>query len=241
MNILKYVQVASSVAFACVCSFANAGIMLGGTRVLYVEPSKEASIMVMNQGPQDIMIQSWIEPDKATGVQDVPFVVTPALSRLGAGRQQLLRILYSGEALPRDRESVFRLSVQEIPQVPEQENTLQVAVRQRIKLFYRPAGLAGKSEEAPRQLSWRLVEMPDKTKLELRNPSMFHVSFASVTVRSGAAAYSVSAGMIGPGEVKMFDVQGLSTSRSTTPMRVEFNSINDYGGHDAHVSTLQRP
>ena len=41
-------------ALTCFNSLANAGIMLGGTRVLYTEPSKETSILVMNQGAQDI-------------------------------------------------------------------------------------------------------------------------------------------------------------------------------------------
>lgn len=238
MKTLMFAKVALAGALTCFTSLADAGIMLGGTRVLYTEPSKEASIMVMNQGAQDIMIQSWIEPDAKDGTQNVPFVVTPALSRLGGNKQQLLRIFYSGEHLPGDKESLFRLNVQEIPQKSKDDNSLQIAVRQRLKLFYRPAGLVGKPDEAPQQLHWRLVEQSGKAAVEVRNPTVFHVSFASVTLHSGSATYPVSVGMIAPGKTQVFNVQGLPAGKMLKSTTVEFNSINDYGGHDTHSSKL---
>ncbi|WP_019099176.1 fimbrial biogenesis chaperone [Pseudomonas putida] len=240
MKTMMFAKVALLGALTSFNSLANAGIMLGGTRVLYTEPTKEASIMVMNQGAQDIMIQSWIEPEVKDGVQNVPFVITPALSRLGGNKQQLLRIFYSGEHLPGDKESLFRLNVQEIPQKSKDENSLQIAVRQRLKLFYRPASLVGKPDEAPKQLHWRLVEQSGKAAVEVRNPSAFHVSFASVTLHNGSVSYPVSAGMIAPGKTQVFNVQGLPASKMVKPTTIEFNSINDYGGHDNHSIKLSQ-
>lgn len=238
MKTLTYAKVALAGALALFTSLASAGIMLGGTRVLYTAPSKEASILIMNQGAEDIMVQSWIEADAKSGSQDVPFVVTPALSRLAGKKQQLLRIFYSGESLPSDKESMFRLVVQEIPQKAKEENTLQIAVRQRIKLFYRPAGLVGKVEEAPQQLKWRLVKREGKAALEVNNPSVFHVSFADVTLHSGSATYPVSASTVAPGTTQTFAVNGLPLNTTSKLLKVEFNSINDYGGQDTNSSTM---
>lgn len=56
-----------------------------------------------------------------------------------------------GVALPSDRESVFYLNVLDIPPTPENlkgTNTLQLAIKSRIKLFYRPSGLNGGAGEA---------------------------------------------------------------------------------------------
>ncbi|HBO2178329.1 TPA: molecular chaperone, partial [Pseudomonas aeruginosa] len=86
-------------------SLANAGITLGGTRVVLQAPSKEASILVKNQASQDVMVQSWMEAEEANSSQDVPFAITPPLSRLGGNKQQTLRILFQGKGLPSDRES----------------------------------------------------------------------------------------------------------------------------------------
>lgn len=94
-------------------TLANAGITLGGTRVVLQAPAKEAAILVRNQASKDVMIQSWVEADNGADKREVPFVITPALSRLGGNKQQTLRILFQGEGLPSDRESVFRLNVQE--------------------------------------------------------------------------------------------------------------------------------
>ena len=61
-------------------TLANAGITLGGTRVVLQAPAKEAAILVRNQASKDVMIQSWVEADNGADKREVPFVITPALS-----------------------------------------------------------------------------------------------------------------------------------------------------------------
>ncbi|MFZ6048252.1 molecular chaperone [Pseudomonas sp. CR3202] len=215
-----------------VSSLASAGITLGSTRVVLSAPAKEASVLVKNQASQDVMIQSWIEAESAAGKQDVPFAITPALSRLGSNKQQNLRILYYGQGLPTDKESMFRLNVQEIPQKAKSENTLQIALRQRIKFFYRPAGLPGTAAEAPAALKWRLTGQG----LEVTNTSAFHVSFGQVKFISAGKPYSVDADMIAPGSTLQLSIKNFPGNTSGTSRKVEFDSINDYGGIDKHTS-----
>lgn len=217
---------------------ASAGITLGGTRVVLQAPAKEASILVKNQAPTDVMIQSWMEAENGNGAQDVPFAITPPLSRLGANKQQTLRILFQGQGLPTDRESVFRLSVQEIPQKAKSDNTLQIAVRQRIKVFYRPADLPGTVADAPKDLKWRLVRQGGKAVMEVINNSAFHVSFSKVKLQGGNRSYDVSADMVAPKSSRQFDINGVPANASTGGMKVEFENVNDYGALDKHSSTL---
>lgn len=218
-------------------SLANAGITLGGTRVVLQAPSKEASILVKNQASQDVMVQSWMEAEEANSSQDVPFAITPPLSRLGGNKQQTLRILFQGKGLPSDRESVFRLSVQEIPQKSKSDNTLQIALRQRIKVFYRPNGLPGSAAEAPSALQWRLVRHGSATFMEVTNNSAFHVSFATANLLVGERSYLVEADMVAPKSSKSFKVKKFSDSW-TAGMKVEFQSVNDYGGFDKNTSSV---
>ena len=217
---------------------ASAGITLGGTRVVLKAPAKEASILVKNQAPQDIMLQSWMETESGTGNQDVPFAITPALSRLGGNKQQTLRILYQGQGLPTDRESVFRLNVQEIPQKSKSGNSMQIALRQRIKLFYRPADLPGTVEDAPKELKWRVIQQGSKAVMEVTNNSAFHVSFARVKLLSGNKSYAVDADMVAPKSSRQFDIKKLPAGTSSGGMKVEFQNVNDYGGLDQHSSAL---
>lgn len=220
-------------------SMASAGITLDGTRVVFAAPAKETSVVVRNQGSNDIMVQSWVEPDTNGPVTDVPFAITPPLVRLGGNKQQVLRILYQGQGLPTDKESVFWLAVQEIPQKAKDENTLQIAIRQRVKLFYRPANLPDTAANAAKSLQWKLVEQNGKTMLSVSNPSAYHVSFSgsTVTLRNGKDTGTATAEMLAPGATRTVAIKGSTGMRAGTTT-VEFDSINDYGGLDRVTSKL---
>lgn len=128
-----------------------AGVVIGGTRLVYSGAKKEATIRVKNPDDMPYLVQSWVNADLEGNVK-APFMVTPPLFRLNGGRENTLRVMKTAQALPEDRESVFWLSVKSVP--PEAEGTgnhLQIAVRTRIKLFYRPASLSGSLEEAAKK------------------------------------------------------------------------------------------
>ena len=213
---------------------ATAGISLSGTRLVFDGSHKEAGITVRNSG-DDVLIQSWIDND-ADDATAVPFAVTPPLVRVSGEEQQLLRVIYEGAGLPTDRELVVWLNVQEIPQASKTPNTLQLAVRQRIKVFFRPAGLKNNAYLAPAELSWRLVERGAKSVLVVSNPGLYHVSMADITVQSGAVSEQpFDSTMIAPGEQKEFRLKNITP---TPAPRLSFSSINDYGARDRYTAQL---
>lgn len=223
---------ALGVLMLCCVSSAQASISLSATRVIFDGKYKEASIAVRN-GNSNILVQSWIESNQPGDKGDLPFAVTPPLVKMQANGQQLLRVLYAGanNDLPQDRESVFWLNVQEIPEAAQGDAVLQVAVRQRIKLFFRPVGLRGVAADAPAALRWRLEKVNGKSSLSLENPSNFHVSINSITV--GAEDGIAAPLMIGPGESRQFP---LKTSQPDAMLK--FHSVNDYGGSDVFKTRL---
>lgn len=218
----------------CLATPAMAGISLSATRVVFNGAHKEANVTVRNGG-QDVLIQSWVDTDEGQG-RSVPFAVTPPLARVAAKQQQLLRILYEGAGMPSDRESVVWLNVQEIPQASEQANTLQLAVRQRIKVFFRPAGLPGDALAAPLALDWQLGHEGGAPVLTVRNPSLYHVSMADISVMAdGQRALAADSAMIAPGQSRSFALgKGLASASAT----LTFRSINDYGAQSEYRATL---
>jgi P pilus assembly chaperone PapD len=209
---------------------ASASISLNATRIVFDGDHKEANITVRN-GSQDVLVQSWVDMNDASASR-APFAVTPPLARVFAKEQQLLRILYEGTGMPTDRESVVWLNVQEIPKASEAENTLQLAIRQRIKIFYRPAGLPGSALQAPAQLEWALVRRGVQTLLSVKNPTLYHVSMADIKVQAQLASDST---MIAPGEQKQFPLNALPASG---PVQLSFYSINDYGAQNHYTAPL---
>lgn len=212
---------------------ATAGISLSSTRLIFDGKHKEAGITVRNNGA-DVLIQSWVDTD--SDAASVPFAVTPPLVRVSDGEQQMLRVIYEGTGMPGDRESVVWLNVQEIPQSAKTTNTLQLAVRQRIKLFFRPAGLKDNAYQAPTELTWRVLERAGKSLLVVNNPGLYHVSIADITVQSGTTGeHPFDSLMIAPGEQKEFVLKQLHVAGS---LRLLFSSINDYGARDRYVAQL---
>ncbi|CAM3860776.1 Chaperone protein EcpD precursor [compost metagenome] len=213
---------------------ASAGISLSGTRLVFDGKHKEAGITVRNTG-DDVLIQSWVDSDGPDSTP-VPFAVTPPLARVTGNEQQLLRVIYEGTGMPSDKESVVWLNVQEIPQAAKTENTLQLAVRQRIKVFFRPSGLTANAYLAPTELQWQLRERAGKTVLGIDNPGLYHVSMGDIKLQSGQSTeIVVDSMMIAPGEHKELAVKQLNAAGTAN---LSFTSINDYGAQEHYTTQL---
>lgn len=113
--IMKQLITAVAAAFFLFSAVAQAGIVMGGTRVIYHEGKREASISVTNaDNHSPYLVQSWVENYAEADKSPVPFIVTPPLFRLDPEQENVLRINFIGSPLPGDRESVYWLNVKSI-------------------------------------------------------------------------------------------------------------------------------
>lgn len=162
--------------------WASANVIINGTRFIYPEKSKEIVMQLVNKGDRPALVQSWIDDGDINSTPEtanVPFLLTPPVVKVSGRNGQQLRIKKLPASLPGDRESVFYINVLDIPPVPEHlagQNTVQLAVKSRIKLFYRPAALAGKPDDAVNGL--RLLATGSGFRLV--NNSPFHISIANI-------------------------------------------------------------
>ncbi|ABF11822.1 pili assembly chaperone (plasmid) [Cupriavidus metallidurans CH34] len=217
-------------------SAAHASVVLGGTRVILDEKDKEATIRASNEGNTPALIQTWVDkgdPKASPTSIEVPFTVMPPVARIDPSKGQTLRVLYTGEPLPTDKESVFWLNVLEIPPKATgdlaEANRLQLAFRTRVKLFYRPTGLVGTAAEAPSRVTWRIKPAGKTLALEATNPTGYHVSYAGMDVSAGGKTVrNQEGGMIGPGETKTFPLDGEAGLGANGS--VHYRAINDWGG-----------
>ncbi|GAB2565173.1 fimbria/pilus periplasmic chaperone [Dyella jejuensis] len=226
---------------------ADAGIVITGTRAVYPAQSREITVSLTNEDKKvPRLVQAWIDdgnekttPDKA----DVPFNLTPPVFRMEPGKSQSLRIVYTKEPLPADKESLFWLNVLEVPPKPTgdtaERNSLQFAFRTRIKLFFRPANLASTVEDAPKQLTWSLGSQGAKQVLEVRNPTPYYVSFQKVALDAGGKLIdSDETGMVAPGGTHVFPLKDrVGTLDSNAQVR--FSIINDAGGFMPKTAPLK--
>lgn len=101
------------------------------------------------------------------------FVVTPSFFKVKPDGQQTLRIIMASDHLPKDKESVYWLNLQDIPPALEGSG-IAVALRTKLKLFYRPKTLLEGRKGAEEGLN--LQSRPDgKTMLVNNTPYIFAI------------------------------------------------------------------
>lgn len=236
MNFNKHLFKAGLMALLMPLTAANAEIILHGTRAVYPSNAREITLQMSNNGEKPSLVQAWIDegdPKTTPDKSKAPFVITPPITRVEAGEGQSLRIskLPNAESLSKDRETLFWLNVLDIPPKPAKndkaapENYLQLAIRSRIKFFYRPDSIKTDSSEAPKALRWSIKG----NQLIVNNPTPFYITLTSIVQKQNNSDKTVvlSEGiMLAPFSEQQINLQ----SPIMTVKDIKFTSINDYGG-----------
>ncbi len=197
---------------------AEAGVALGATRVIYPAGQKQVQLAVTNNDDSSTyLIQSWVE--NSDGVKDGRFVITPPLFAMQGKKENTLRIIdATNNQLPQDRESLFWMNVKAIPSMEKSklsENTLQLAIISRIKLYYRPANLPMPPEQAAEKLRFRR----SAGSLTLINPTPY---FQTVTEINAGTRILENALVPPMGEVTI-------KLPADAGSDISWRTINDYG------------
>ncbi|MDV2441630.1 fimbria/pilus periplasmic chaperone [Acinetobacter gerneri] len=213
-----------------VSMLTNAALVISGTRVIYPSDKKNVVVQVRNEGATPSLMQVWMDdgdanvsPDKS----EVPFVITPPISRVDPKVGQAINIAYLNKALPQDRETVFFLNVLDIPAKPKTEagqegNYLQFTFKSRLKVFYRPINLQGNANDAPKALKWSLVA----NQLNVNNPTPFYVNIATIRTEANSNAENLAGDglMLAPFSSKTVVLKNANINK------IYIKSINDFGG-----------
>lgn len=224
--------------FLLICSWPlQAGIQLNGTRIIYPEGRREVTLGLTNHADTPRLLQTWIDAGDDRPHETVPFIVTPPIFRLDPDKGHTLRIIYTGGALPADRESVFWLNVLELQPKPARQadrNNIKVTIRTRLKLFFRPKGLPGSPKEVVTQLRWRLVQDGKSYAVACENPTPWNVSFNHVGMKNVSLRdEEKQSGMCPAKGTAIFPLTG--TAEKTG--RLTLITIDDFGGyHDSEAA-----
>jgi len=234
-------------AYCLALTSANANVIIAGTRVVFSANEGEVTLRLTNDNTTPALIEAWIDagdphstPDKVT----TPFLITPPLFRMEPHKDQSLRIIFSAgkQPLPTDRESLFWLNVLEIPPKPTGQefvgkNYLQLAIRSRLKLFYRPANLPGDANKTGSELTFKATAADKGYALVVHNPTPYFVTISQLTLSSGGQSIKVDGDMVAPMGDMTIAVPGL-THAPSAGSEVQFDIINDYGAPAPFKSTI---
>ncbi|WP_369499273.1 fimbria/pilus periplasmic chaperone [Proteus mirabilis] len=201
----------------CVINQAYAVVSLGATRVIYFAGEKQVKLPVINNDEKRYLIQSWIE--NSEGKKDNSFVITPPLFSMQGKKENTLRIIdATNNKLPKDRETLFWLSVKSIPAVEKSlanENMLQLAIISKIKFFYRPKDLTISPDENYKKLQFKR----NNDTLIIKNPTPYFITMTELEL----GGKKLENTMVPPFEDKSISIP------TSAYGKLSFQTINDYG------------
>ncbi|HCI6754934.1 TPA: molecular chaperone, partial [Klebsiella quasipneumoniae subsp. quasipneumoniae] len=158
---------------------ANASVVMTGTRIIFPSTAIEKTIQLRNQDSHPYVVQLQMTKENGEPDNSAPFSLVPPVFRMEASTGQSARLIYTGKPLPQNKESVFYLDFVQLPAIrASQKNQLIIAVRNRVKVFYRPVSLAGSPGEAYQSLVFTL----NQGNLKVENPTGFNISIRKATL-----------------------------------------------------------
>lgn len=214
---------------------AFASMTIIGTRVIFPGGEKEANIRTTNKGTLPSLVQVWVDDGNANAdlnKMKIPFIVSPPIYRVEPNKGQSVRLIYSGMALPQDRETVYWFNMLEIP--PKAANAgsqkLEIAFRTRIKIFYRPAALRnGNSIASFDKVKWTQVSDSLHGKgIKVQNPTPYYISFDSISAVADNRKIEIESNMLAPRTERTYFPLDRKL-KVATYSSIDAKLVNDYG------------
>ena len=147
-----------TLALMMTCQSAMASLAADQTRYIFRGDKDALTITITNNDKaRTFGGQAWVDNIVEKDTRPT-FVVTPSFFKVKPNGQQTLRIIMASNHLPKDKESVYWLNLQDIPPALEGSG-IAVALRTKLKLFYRPKALLEGRKGAEEGLS--LQNRPD--------------------------------------------------------------------------------
>lgn len=211
----------------CLCpSLTYAAIALQQSRIVFDGDQSSSSLFVVNQNTDaPYLAQGWIEDENSRRIKG-PLLILPPIQRIEPGQrsQIVIQALPAARLLRQDRETLFYLNLREIPPKIKQGNTLQIALQNHIKIFYRPVALKNRDLASP-WLSQLVLTLQDN-HWQMNNPSPYYITLVDAqTSQNGPHVTDFSPFMLAPGASEL--LPGDASNYGQSPV---FTYLNDYGG-----------
>lgn len=207
---------------------ASAAIALDRTRVIVNGGEGSVSLNISNENKNlPYLAQGWMEDERGNKITS-PMTVLPPVQRVEAGGKSQVKVQTTGaiNALPQDRESLFYFNLREIPPRSKKPNTLQIALQTRIKLFYRPAGIAlDKTQAANGDWVEKVTLQRQGDKFTVNNPTPYYLTIVegSPSVKGNPVGFQPV--MVSPKGSAVIDASSAALGNSPV-----LTYVNDYGG-----------
>lgn len=209
---------------------ALASLTTDQTRYIFRGDKDSLSITVMNNDKERTFGgQAWVDNIVEKDTRPT-FVATPSFFKVKPKGQQSLRIIMASDHLPKDRESVYWLNLQDIPPALKGSG-IAIALRTKLKLFYRPKALLEGRKGAEEGIN--LEHRDGKTVLVNTTPYIYAIGSLQ-----DAAGNKLDVDKDAARKLLMFMPQDEVAVNGNV---VKVNSLNDYGELQSWTINQKQP
>ena len=174
---IKKLFIAAVSSFILSTCWANGGVQLDRSRILINEGKTTGSFAVQNHYKLPLLASAVIT--NFDGTPTNAFAVSPNLFQVkpeGTFQSQVVQL----DKLPQDKESVFWLTVRTVLAADKNEetnNSVQFAIAQAIKIFYRPKSVKETCASAVTKVQWIKTE----SGIRAKNNSRVAISLVNIS------------------------------------------------------------
>lgn len=220
--------------FMLIPSIGWSSVVLNSTRVVLNNGEKETNLRINNNNPYPVLVQSWIEDSQSESSKiesSKYFIVTPPVYKMEQETSQIIRIIKRSDDLPNNKESIFWLNVLEVPPSIAGDNTgntLRLAFKTRIKVFYRPEGISSPTDEYLHEAMRCSKTRRDNggEELECENTSPYNLSFSSAKIKTAHGLKDITDKIL---MIAPFGKNRVVLESDDTASSFIYALINDYG------------
>lgn len=213
--------------------FAQAGISLDRTRIIFPGNETAVNLTVFNKGPERLYLdKGWLEDEHGVKLNNTgAFSIQPAEQMIEPKGRALLKI----QAMPvvselqQDRETLYYFNLLENYPDNNKDNTAAIKLQMRIKMFYRPAALAVKQNDVPFQKKITLTK--NKELYIVNNPTPYFVIFIDARTKVGGSVVPGFEHLVIPPKSNV----SLDRSISELGENPVLFYVNDYGDQSALI------
>ncbi|GIU32450.1 pilus assembly protein [Shewanella sp. MBTL60-007] len=218
-----------------------AGVGLDRSRFVYTVGTKNAQFRLVNYNAYPVIVSLWIDSGDINATPEsttAPLIVSPPIVQLKAKEVTTAKLIDAGiaERLPDDRESLLWLNVLEQPPLEKQtmteqamtEQVMAIAMQVQYKVFVRPTSIKPSSDDALRQVSFRLLTRQQAAPiLQLHNPTAYHLNLKQLQLLGGCRQKVVINDVLKPFAEKAISLD--ASVQASCVETVEYRVINDEG------------
>lgn len=213
-----------------------AGVTITGTRIIFPSSQNTVTVQLNNKEAKPALIQAWLDngnPREIPEANQIPFILTPPLVQIPAKKGQMIRLIAKDtSSLAKDRESLYWFNILDIPSTEqisdEEKNKLQVSIRSRIKLFYRPNNLKMTQNQAFNSVQFNYNA--SNKSVSVNNPSPYYLSFNSIIFNPGKENYIYDEALM----VAPYSTETFQPKIKFKPTQLTYLLINDYGANQSY-------